>query len=183
MNGYELLLVLYCQTETWREIRIPLNINFKQFHSVIQKLFGFDDYHNWQFKVPAEVPGEDAVDLSDIVSYIYSEEAESTPIKEVFDDYDVVIYEYDFGDSWEIIITKKSEIDYNYKTALITDYAGKYNPMDDLGGFMIFDEIMELIDDEEELDYVLEEYNLSRGDLSKMDFEKKYKKGSKIRIK
>ena len=91
--------------------------------------------------------------------------------------------EYDFGDSWEIIITKKSEIDYNYKTALITDYAGKYNPMDDLGGFMIFDEIMELIDDEEELDYVLEEYNLSRGDLSKMDFEKKYKKGSKIRIK
>ena len=181
MTGYKLLLVLYCETQTWREIKIPSNINFKQLHSVIQKLFGFDDYHNWQFKIPAEVDDEH-VDLNDIVKYISSDESE-LDIKDIFDEYTVLIYEYDFGDSWEIIITKTSEIEYDNKTALITDYKGKYNPMDDLGGYMIFDEIMESIDDKEELDYILEEYNLSREDLSKMDFEKKYKKGSKIRIK
>lgn len=183
MKGYELLLVLYSQTETWREINIASNINFKQLHSVIQKLFGFDDYHNWQFKVPEEIPEEDAVDLNKSIMVISSEEAENVCIEDILDEYDVLVYEYDFGDSWEIIITKKSEIEYNYRTALITDYAGKYNPIDDLGGFTIFDEIMEAIDYEEEVDYILEEYNLSRGDLSKMDFEKRYKKGSKIRIK
>ena len=63
-----------------------------------------------------------------------------------------------------------------------TDYKGKYNPMDDIGGPVIFDELMESIDDDEELEYVLEEYNLSREDLSEMDFEKKYEKGSQIKI-
>lgn len=33
--------------------------------------------------------------------------------------------------------------------------------MDDLDGFIIFDENMEAIDDEE-VDYILEEYNLTR---------------------
>lgn len=179
MNGYEILLVLYCNTETWREIKIPGNINLKQFHKVIQKLFGFHDYHNWQFKIPARIDDEH-VDLGDIVKYISSDDSE-IPLKNVFDKHDILIYEYDFGDSWEIIVNKTSEIDYENKTALIIDYNGKYNPMDDLGGPMIFDEVMESID-EEELEYVLDEYNLSRGDLSKMDFEKKYKKGSRIKI-
>lgn len=180
MNGYELLLVLYCETETWREIKIPGNINFRQLHHIIQKLFGFEDYHNWQFKVPADVDDEH-VDLNDIVKYISYDES-GLDIKDIFDEYSVLIYEYDFGDSWEIIVTKTSDIEYNNKTALITDYNGKYNPMDDLGGPIIFDELIGAINDDEELKYVLKEYNLSRGDLSKMDFEKKYKKGSRIII-
>ncbi|MDO5826214.1 MAG: hypothetical protein Q4Q22_07525 [Methanosphaera sp.] len=181
MNGYELLLVLYSETETWRKIRIPGDINFKQLHDVIQKIFAFDNYHMWQFKIPTEVPEQDAVDLNDIVRVISSDDA-GICIKDTFDEYDVLVYEYDFGDSWEIIITKISEMEYDNKTALITDYKGKYNPMDDMGGFMIFDEIMRSIDDDEELEYILNDYNLSRSDLSKMDFEKKYKKGSRIRI-
>ncbi|RAP52697.1 MAG: hypothetical protein BZ138_02525 [Methanosphaera sp. rholeuAM270] len=181
MKGYELALILYSETETWREIKIPKNINFKQLHSVIQKLFGFENYHDWQFKVPAEIEGGEAIDLTNIIKTVSSEESKIS-IDDIFDEYDVLVYEYDFGDSWEIIVNKKSEIEYKYKTALITDYCGKYNPMDDLGGFMIFDEIIESINDKEELDYVLDEYNLSRGDLSKMDFEKKYKKGSRIKI-
>ena len=180
MNGYEMLLVLYCNTETWREIKIPGNINLEQLQQVIQKLFGFNNCHLWQFKIPAQIDDEH-VDLGDIVKYISSDESE-IPLKNIFDKHDVLVYEYDFGDSWEIIISKTSEIDYENKTALITDYKGKYNPMDDIGGIMVFDEIMESIDDEEELEYVLDEYNLSREDLSEMDFEKKYKKGSRIKI-
>ena len=47
---------------------------------------------------------------------------------------------------------------------------------------MVFEEIMESIDEPDELEYVLSEYGLTKADLSKMDFEKKYKKGSRIRI-
>lgn len=137
----------------------------------------------WHFKVPAEIPEQDAVDLNDIIKVISSDDS-NICINDIFNEYTVLIYEYDFGDSWEIIISKTSEIEYNNKTALITDYAGKYNPIDDLGGPFIFDEIMQAMDDEdeEELEYILDEYNLSRDDLSIMDFEKKYKKGSQIKI-
>ena len=98
---------------------------------------------------------DEHVDLGDIVKYISSDESE-IPLKNIFDKHNLLVYEYDFGDSWEIIITKTSEIDYENKTALITDYKSKYNPMDDIGGIMVFDEIMESIDDEEELEYVLD---------------------------
>lgn len=181
MNGYEIRLVLYSQTEAWRDIKIP-NITFKQLHGVIQKLFNFDDYHNYEFRVPKEVPEEDAVDLNSCIKAIhcYSEE-ENNKISEVFDEYDVMLYEYDFGDSWEIIITKLEEIDYKYKSALITDYGGKYSPKDDMGGPFVFDEIMKLILDGEDME-ILEEYGVSKGDISKMDFEKKYKIGSKVRM-
>ena len=184
MIGYDIKLFLYSQTETWRQIRIPSDINFKQLHGLIQKLFGFDDYHNWEFKVPAVIPDEDAVNLNDIIKSISSSEADKVTINELFDEYDVLLYEYDFGDSWEIVVHKISQADYDNKTALILDYKGKYNPMDDMGGCMVFDEIMEAVDeDDEDLDFLLDDYGLTRSDLSGMEFEKKYKKGSKIRIK
>lgn len=97
------------------------------------------------------------MDLNNIVKYISSDDAE-IPLKDIFDEYSALIYEYDFGDNWEIIVTKTSDIEYNNKTALITDFNGKYNPIDDLGGPIIFDEIMGVIEDDEELKYVLEEY-------------------------
>lgn len=180
MTGYEIRLVLYSQTETWREIQLP-DVTFKQLHGIIQKLFNFDDYHNYQFSIPEEIPGEDAVNLNRCVKTIgcYSEE-ENNPISEVFDEYDIILYEYDFGDCWEIIITKLEEIDYKNKTAVITDYSGRYSPMDDMGGVYVFDEIMKEISDGN-FD-ILEEYGMTQGDLSKMEFEKRYRKGSRIRI-
>lgn len=181
MTGYDIRLILYGQTETWRDIRIPKNINFKQFHSLIQKIFGFEDYHNWMFKVPFEIPNSDEVDLNNIIKTISDSEADKINIYEIFDEFSVLLYEYDFGDSWEIIIFKQSECEYNNKMALIKDYGGKYNPKEDIGG-VVFDEVMELIEEGADLKFVLEEYGLTRSDLSKMDFEKKYKKGSKIRI-
>ena len=54
MNGYEMLLVFYCNTESWREIKIPGNINLEQLHQVIRKLFGFNNCHLWQLKIPAQ---------------------------------------------------------------------------------------------------------------------------------
>lgn len=183
MDGYHFRLFLYSQTETWREIKIPKNINFKQLHLLIQEIFGFKDYHMWEFKVPFEIPDSDEVDLNNITRTISQEESETLNISEILDGCNVLLYEYDFGDSWEIIVYKLSDCDYNNKTALITDYCGKYNPMDDMGGVLTFDEIMQSLDDEDELEYVLEDYGLTRQDLSKMDFENKYKKGSKIRIK
>ena len=41
---------------------------------------------------------------------------------------------------------------------------------------------MEVIDNEEDLEYVLDEYGLTKDDLDEMNFENTYKKGSRIRL-
>ena len=182
MSGYKLRLILYSSVEVYRELIVPDYITFKQLHGIIQKMFNFDDYHSWDFKVPKTLPDGESFDLNSAERSIYDDEVDTLTINEIFDENDVVVYNYDYGDDWEIIVYNIEKVDYNNKTALITDYVGKYSPMDDMGGVMVFDEIMEYIDDPEELEYALGEYGLTKGNLSKMDFEKKYKKGSRIRI-
>ena len=180
-KGFELRMILYSNTETVRQIKVPWDVSFHELHNVIQKLFNFDDYHMWEFKVPAEIPGEDAVDLENIVQTVSYEDAWHVGIKRILDENDILVYEYDFGAGWEIIIQKIDSIDYKNKTALLTDYTGKYSPMDDIDVF-VFDEIMEAIDNGENVEYILDDYGLKKSDLTKMDFEKKYKIGSRIRF-
>lgn len=181
MTGYKIRLLLYSNIETWREINIPKGINFKQLHIIIQKVFGFKDYHNFEFQIPHDLPDKDYVDLNNIKMTIGYADCENVDISEIFEKYSIALYVYDFGDNWEIIVEKLEDIDYDNKTALITNYEGKFNPLDDMGGLNVFEEIVEAIEDGE-ADYILEDYGLSKGDLSKMDFEKKYKIGSRIRI-
>ena len=169
MSGYEILISLECETELWRILKIPKNINFLQLHKVIQKLFNFDDYHNWNFKIP-----EDAN-----LRLITSDDAEDIKIQEAFDDYNIIKYNYDFSDDWKFEIKKLKEIDYTKKTALLVDYKCKYSPLEDMGGKIVFDQIMQNIDFAED---VLEAYGLSRRSLSTMDIEKRFKKGSRMII-
>ena len=181
MSGYKIRFQLYSNVETWRELSIPKDINFKQLHGIIQKLFGFDDYHNYEFQIPHDLQDSDYVDLNNIQRTIYDSDCENLDIFEIFDEYSVALYVYDFGDNWEIIVHKLEDIDYDNKTALITDYCGRYNPIDDMGGLIVFEEIVDAIEDDE-VDYIMGGYGLSKGDLTKMDFERKYKIGSRIRI-
>lgn len=181
MSGYKIRFQLYSNVETWRELSIPKDINFKQLHGIIQKLFGFDDYHNYEFQIPYDLQDSDYVDLNNIQRTIYDSDCENLDIFEIFDEYSLALYVYDFGDNWEIIVHKLEDIDYDNKTALITDYCGRYNPIDDMGGLIVFEEIVDAIEDDE-VDYIMGDYGLSKGDLTKMDFERKYKIGSRIRI-
>ena len=79
MAGYETRLTLYSNTETWRELTVPENITFKQLHDIIQKVFNFDDYHNWCFQIPNEIPEEEVVEE---VAEEVASEAKEEPKKE-----------------------------------------------------------------------------------------------------
>lgn len=184
MSGYEIRLMLYSNIETSRTVQIPKSINFKQLHMLIQKIFGFKDYHNYEFQIPNVNPGDEYFDLNNLKRTIGYEDTENVIISEVFDESHIAFYTYDFGDNWEIVVHKQKDINYKNKTALITDYTGKYNPIDDMGGIFVFEEIVEAANegDDEDLIYILDDYGLTKGDLTKMDFEMKYNVGSRLRI-
>ena len=173
MSGYEISISLDCKTEIWRILKIPKDINFLQLHNLIQKLFNFDDYHNWDF----EIPNKNDPSIRDRTIFMQTDD--DVKIAEVFDEYNVIRYNYDYGDEWKFIIKKLDEINYDKKTALLVDYKCRYSPLEDMGGMIVFDQIMRNKDFAED---VLEAYGLSRNSLSKMDIEKRYKKGSRMII-
>ncbi len=182
MSGYKIRLMLYSQTETWREVEIPDNITFERLHYIIQKVFGFRRSHMWEFRIPNQDPEVDEVNMEDIARTIDCDDAFDVIVSEVFDENVIALYEYDFGDSWAVIVYKVEDTKYKNKTALLTDYKGKYNPIDDMGGVFVFDEIMEAINDGEDVLGVLDEYGMSERHLEMMDFEEKYEIGSRIRL-
>ena len=183
MGGYKLRLILYSEVELWREIEVPDNITFERLHFIIQKLFGFRNSHMWEFRIPKEHPDKDEVDLNDIVKRIDYKKSFKIKLNEVFNNQTIVDYEYDFGDSWEIIIHKIEETKYKNKTAIIHDYHGRYNPMDDMGGIFTYEEIMQAVEDGEDMKEVANEYGIANYEVSIwMDFEENYEKGSRIRL-
>ena len=183
MAGYRLRLTLVSDVELWREIEIPADITFERLNFIISKLFGFRNRHMWEFRIPKENPKKNEVDLSKIVRTIDMKKSQRSKVRTVLKKQSVIDYIYDFGDSWEIIIHKLEETDYKNKTALILDYNGRYNPMDDMGGVFVYEEIMEAVNDGEEIYSVADEYGIRKFEVNIfMDFEEKYSKGSRIRL-
>jgi hypothetical protein len=83
----------------WRRVRVPGRYTLHQLHRVFQLLFGWQDYHLYEFEVAGrrfstpdddrwdEIPSEDATraTLHDLTLQAGAE----------------FLYTYDFGDSWE----------------------------------------------------------------------------------
>ena len=183
MAGYKLRMTLYSEVELWREVEIPDDLTFERLHFIIQKLFGFTRSHIWEFRVPRESKKTDEVDLNDIIRTIDAKQSQRSKVKTVLKKHSIIDYEYDFGDGWEIIIQKLEETSYKNKTALILDYHGRYNPMDDMGGIFVYEEIMQAVEDGNDIVDVADEYGISKFEVENyMDFEEKYEVGSRIRL-
>lgn len=183
MAGYKLRMTLYSEVELWREVEIPDDLTFERLHFIIQKLFGFTRSHIWEFRVPRESKKTDEVDLNDIIRTIDAKQSQRSKVKTVLKKHSIIDYEYDFGDGWEIIIQKLEETSYKNKTALILDYHGRYNPMDDIGGIFVYEEIMEAVEDGEDILEVADAYGINEFEVEHyMDFESRYQIGSRIRL-
>ena len=50
--------------EVWRQILVPFQFTFHQFHQIIQEAFGWDDYHLYEF-CPKGRGGGPNIGLSD----------------------------------------------------------------------------------------------------------------------
>lgn len=96
----------------WRTLLVPESLNFAQLHEVIQAAFGWTDSHLHQFIVgglvigAAELLSDDFDDrrtleatefrLSDLVLYHFEQPA--------------ILYEYDFGNSWNHWIVFEDQV-------------------------------------------------------------------------
>ncbi len=159
--------------DIWRRIAIPANCTFGDLHKVIQRVFGWLDYHLHEFRViddkadvergtplyayPIKIRIVDGND-SDVDEYLERDKYEvyydtKTRLKEIFDNYKECIYTYDFGDNWEHVVTlEKTITDGKSQSPVLLEMQGR-RPPEDVGGETGFEEYMKVISDESDPDY------------------------------
>jgi hypothetical protein len=153
MQVYQLKLTLkHIEPTIWRRILIHPEITLKRLHQIVQKLMGWYDYHLYQFRAKEQVfspPGEE-IDLMSRrpqsvnipISWLVSYQVKS------------LIYEYDFGDGWEISVRLEKVLDKpDFNQAAICLGGERAGPLEDSGGPFGYMEKLEIMKDPDHEDY------------------------------
>ena len=138
----------------WRRILVPSNLLLSDFHSIIQTTMGWTNSHLHQFikngtYYTERMPDDDLWEEMENVDYkkmIISDLLKKEKEK--------IVYEYDFGDSWEhdIIFEKILPVDDNIKYPVCL--AGAMNcPPEDCGGAWGYADMLEVLKDPDHEEY------------------------------
>ena len=142
-------------TDITRTIAIGEDMTFFELHEIIQILYGWGDNHLHHFKIDSLVIG-DYDDENDIPpNYTYEGEAD---LKLILDNESKFLYEYDFGDGWqvgiEILEIKNRELD---SLPVVIESHGQM-AADDCGGIEGLKSIPFVNPDVETLNVLLTQY-------------------------
>lgn len=120
----------------WRKVSVPENFTFLQFHEVIQIVFGWYNYHLFEFREKEyqgnfriTIPSEDDFDF-ETKTY----DASKTKLSGFFsENMKKLLYIYDFGDDWVHEITLESVSEEKSNKAYCISGKGTCPP-EDCGG-------------------------------------------------
>ncbi len=146
---YQLKVTLKGSKPTiWRRILVPGNINLGEFHLILQIVLGWTDSHLHQFisgrtmySTPLDEFGVDLeLECEDETKYKLSQLLKNEK--------DSLIYEYDFGDSWEHKIVLEKILPYDSSVKVPACIKGKRAcPPEDCGGVWGYQNFLEAIQD------------------------------------
>lgn len=121
----------------WRRVAVPANFTFLRFHRVIQTLFGWEDYHLFEFK-DRECQGHLRITEprdDDFRSGIETLDASKTRLPFIFaDGVRHFLYVYDFGDHWVHDITLEAVCDGDSRNRALCLSGNGSCPPEDCGG-------------------------------------------------
>ena len=140
-----------------RRLRVPISISFKQLHIILQKAFGWQNYHLYSFGVFREW-SENPYDRPDIELVTAEEDFDFNPdaklmaglkLSDYVPEFKKILYNYDFGDDWHHYIEIENIIeDCKEKLPVLLSGEGD-SPPEDVGGPGGFAEFLKIISDPE----------------------------------
>jgi hypothetical protein len=151
---YQLKVTLkHSKPPIWRRIQVPGDINLGKLHHILQVVMGWEDYHLHQFIVGGEYYGEPHPDYE-----VWGPEMRDERRVKLYqiapDEGSRLLYEYDFGDSWEhdLLVEKilPPEPGVDYPRCLKGKRAG---PPEDVGGVWGYDSFLEAMRDPDHPDH------------------------------
>jgi hypothetical protein len=130
------------EPEIWRRVEMPLGMNLKGLHDVIQAVFGWQDYHLFEFQIDEKRYGTPSPEWGDERKVLQAKTVRLADlVSKGIDRFD---YIYDFGDNWEhaIAIEAVADADPAVKYPCFIDGARR-GPPEDVGGFPGFFDFVE----------------------------------------
>ena len=128
-----------------RDVEVPVNLTLEQLHHLLQRAFGWTDSHLYLFAV-GDNPWEGELYLCDFDIDEADDDLptgaplRATRVREVFDQVgDELLYLYDYGDHWEVILTLTAWGEGSRDRAANTGGEGQ-GPPDDCGGIHSWNE-------------------------------------------
>lgn len=135
----------------WRRIRIRSGTSLSRLHLTIQALMEWENYHLYQFQIDEKIHGP-ALEDDDL-----HEKRESVRIRlsTVFKEgLDTIVYEYDFGDGWEIEIKLEEVMPMAEQAETVKCVGGaRHGPLEDSGGPLGYMEKLKVLKDHSHPDY------------------------------
>jgi len=143
----------------WRRILIQSDLLLSDFHKIIQTSMGWTNSHLHQFiknqtNYTLRMPDDDT--WYELNNVDYKEMKISDLLKK---EKEIIIYEYDFGDSWEHDILLEKILPFDEKMKYPVCISGKMNcPPEDCGGVWGYSDMLEILKqpDNEEYDSYIE---------------------------
>ena len=158
-RALELEVSLELHTPCRRRLIVPDDMNFNQFHDVLQRCFEWKNNHMHRFVAAVDADGYPATiicpdwDGMEEPEGIQVLDSTKVLLRDVFAARKRIVYEYDFGDNWTHIIDL---------CRVIEDCADPYPhcilavgdaPMEDCGGPEGFRQVMDILKDKKHPEY------------------------------
>ena len=120
------------EPEIWRKLRVSSEITLERLHAILQVLMGWKDNHLYAFVIGGKryfPPSEHDMDTRKRNSI-------RTKLSNIFaKDVSMIVYEYDFGDRWEIELYKEPGIEvFQQKQPTECVEGSRHGPIEDSGG-------------------------------------------------
>ncbi|NCB00074.1 MAG: plasmid pRiA4b ORF-3 family protein, partial [Clostridia bacterium] len=149
-RAFELQITLDLEVyKAVRRIIVPAGLSFERLHEVLQRVFGWQNYHLYEFAIHAGNPNERIARIvPDRECLEYDEKAvlmEGLTLEAFLPDYSQILYTYDLGDGWEHEIELVRVLaDYDQESPFLVEANGQTPPEDvgGVGGFVHFRNIM-----------------------------------------
>jgi Plasmid pRiA4b ORF-3-like protein len=143
------LTVTGSKPSIWRRIQLPENTPLVKVHKILQIAMAWEDYHLHQFqqgKTIYAIPSPDDVDFGFGPKPINERKVDLNSLVSAVKDH--FVYNYDFGDDWELKLVLESIIEPEEKTFYPRCIAGARNaPPEDSGGIWGYHEYCQAIRD------------------------------------
>lgn len=140
--------------EIWRQVLVPSTYSFRHLHNIIQTVFNWQNTHLHEFVVERaerkdlKIVMDDDPETMEYMNFDAFEISQErfVALEEIFPTYGEVVYEYDFGDSWEHTIILENVIKSNEFLATFVEGIGE-RPPEDVGGEGGYEEYLRIMAD------------------------------------
>jgi hypothetical protein len=142
----------------WRTVLVDSHVTLDELHEIIQLSMGWSDSHLHQFIANEKSYGfidEDLdLDLDLDLDFEMKDESQFKLSQLLTNEKDSLIYEYDFGDSWEHQVLLEKILPFDTKISLPVCIKGKRAcPPEDCGGIWGYEELLEVISNPKNPEY------------------------------